>query len=196
MKLLIRFLFPVLFFGTPVGVYVINPFDVPTDNIRPRISGHDLYRVPSRSMVATLMPGDYILISNIAYKNKSQKIGEVIVFNRKTNNNPTKKIPFIKRVIGVAGDTIKIKDGFVQVNEKTLNETYVLPENKKRAYSRFHPTIHVPNGMLFVMGDNRDNSKDSRIFGFISVDDVIGQAIAIIYGNDDQAWESLVPKEH
>lgn len=191
MKYTLRLLFLALFVATPVGMYYTNPFNVTSKNIRPRIFGHDLYHIPSKSMVPTLEPEDYIIISNTAYLEKPPKKNEIVIFLQASKNNRNTRIPFIKRVIAVAGDTVKIKNGVLLVNGTPTAESYIDPENKKRAYSRFQPLRTVPQNKLFVMGDNRDNSRDSRIFGFISAEDVIGQATHIIHGKNGQSWESL-----
>lgn len=195
MKIFLRVLFLSLFI-TSVGIYTVNPFNVTTENIRPRILGHDIYRIPSKSMLTTLAPSDYILISNTAYIEKTPKNGDIIIFNRPSEENPNKSIPFIKRLIASAGDTLQIQKGVVSINGEKLTETYINANNNKRAYSQYQPLIKVPEGMLFVMGDNRDNSKDSRIFGFISQNDLIGQATTIIYGRNGLSWDSLLLKNN
>lgn len=190
MKYILRLLLPT-FIVVPVGMYYTNPFNVASENIRPRIFGHDLYRIPSKSMMPTLVPEDYIIISNTAYLDKPPKKGEIVIFLQRSKENPNKRIPFIKRVIAIAGEAVKIKNGEVLINGRPIVESYIDPENKKRAYSRYQPLRAVPENMLFVMGDNRDHSRDSRIFGFISVDDVIGQATDIIYRKKGSSLQSL-----
>ena len=192
MKFIIRILFPAIISITPVAVYISNPFDVPTENVRPRISGHDIYRIPSKSMLSTLAPSDYIIISNIAYRKEMPKRGDIIVFKRVSKKDNNKTIPYIKRVIAIAGDTIKIQQGLVSINNEPLKEDYINPENKQSPYSQFQPERTVPDGMIFVLGDNRDNSSDSRIFGFVPVSDVIGQATTLIWGGNGRSWRSLI----
>ena len=192
MKFIIRILLPAIISITPVAVYISNPFDVPTENIRPRILGHDVYRIPSKSMLPTLAPSDYIIISNIAYLKETPKRGDIIVFKRVSKKDNNKTIPYIKRVIAIAGDTIKIQQGLVSINNEPLKEDYISPENKKRPYSQFQPEKTVPDEMIFVLGDNRDKSADSRIFGFVPVSDVIGQATTLIFGENGRFWRSLI----
>jgi len=191
MKFYIRIIFLSIIGTTPVATYYINPFEVQTENIRPRISGHDVYRIPSKSMLPTLAPGDYIITSNIVYKATTPKKGDIIVFNRVSKKDSNKLIPYIKRIIATAGDTFSIKQGIVFINNAPLEESYLDPENVKRAYSRFQPERTIPEGMVFVLGDNRDNSADSRIFGFVAISDVIGQATTLVFGKDKQSWKSL-----
>ena len=192
MKFITRILFPAIISITPVAVYISNPFDVPTENVRPRILGHDIYRIPSKSMLSTLAPSDYIIISNIAYRKEMPKRGDTIVFKRVSKKDNDKTIPYIKRVIAIAGDIIKIQQGLVSINNEPLKEDYINPENKQSPYSQFQPERTVPDGMIFVLGDNRDNSSDSRIFGFVPVSDVIGQATTLIWGGNGRSWRSLI----
>jgi len=192
MKFITRILFPAIISITPVAVYISNPFDVPTENVRPRILGHDIYRIPSKSMLSTLAPSDYIIISNIAYRKEMPKRGDIIVFKRVSEKDNDKTIPYIKRVIAIAGDIIKIQQGLVSINNEPLKEDYINPENKQSPYSQFQPERTVPDGMIFVLGDNRDNSSDSRIFGFVPVSDVIGQATTLIWGGNGRSWRSLI----
>lgn len=194
MKFYIRIFFLSIISATPVATYYINPFNLPTENIRPRISGHDIYRIPSKSMLPTLAPGDYIIISNIAYSKASPKKGDIIVFNRISKKDNNQLTPYIKRVIATAGDTFLIKNGTVLINHNPLQEDYIDPKNVKRAYSQFQPERTIPKGMIFVLGDNRDNSADSRIFGFVAINDVIGQATTLISGEKEQFWKRLDTK--
>ncbi|MFM7575522.1 MAG: signal peptidase I, partial [Microcystaceae cyanobacterium] len=83
---------------------------------------------------------------------------------------------FIKRVIGTTGDIIEVKDGQVYRNQAPLQENYILENPRYRL-----PPLQVPPGHLFVMGDNRNNSNDSHIWGFLPQDHVIGQAIFRFY---------------
>lgn len=193
MKIITKIIFTTLIAGaSPAVVYITNPFDVSTEEIRPRILGHDIYRIPSRSMLPTLVPGDYIIISNTAYSTKPPERGDIIVFKRKKNKkSPNEYIPYIKRAVAIAGDTIKIKKGTVLINKTPLREEYISPNNKKRRYSRFLPETKVPAGMIYVLGDNRDNSSDSRLIGFIPESNVIGKATSILYGKNNRSGQKL-----
>ena len=133
MKVISKVLFTTFIVGaSPAIVYVTNPFNIPTEDIRPRILGHDIYRIPSRSMLPTLVPGDYIIISNSAYLKKPPSKGEVIVFKKKNNKTSNESISYIKRTIAIAGDTIKISKGTVFINRIPLKENYIDSNNKKR----------------------------------------------------------------
>ena len=99
--------------------------------------------------------------------------GDIIVFDPPTNSDK----PYIKRVIGLPGDTIAVhEDHFVHVNGRAIQEDYIAAA-PRQVYPLGGGEYTVPAGMIFVMGDNRNNSQDSRIFGAVSFDSVIGKAI-------------------
>ncbi len=141
----------------------------------------DIYRIPSKSMQPLLNPGDIIVISNKTYLETPINRNEIVVFNRTLNKNTDKVIPFIKRVVALPGDLLKIEKGSVFVNGRQATESYIRNSNKVKAYSLGMPEITIPEGKLFVLGDNRDNSNDSRVFGVISTSDVVGKATGILY---------------
>lgn len=129
-------------------------------------------QVKGASMEHTFHNGEYILTSKIAYKLGSPKKGDVIVF--KSPRNPD--IDYIKRIIGVPGDMIVIRGTQVFVNDVLLNEPYIA--DKTTIIGGFMQEAvpeKVPPDHLFVMGDNRPNSSDSRDFGFIPMTDIIGK---------------------
>jgi signal peptidase I len=161
--------------------------------------------IPSESMVPTLKVGDRVLVEKLSYRFGEPGRGDVVVFERdfiQTSPKP-KDEPFwvdignsfkglfgfptggsqdyIKRVIGVGGDTIEGRDGKVFVNGEPIDEPY-LPDGTET--SAFGPT-DVPEGMIFVMGDNRGNSQDSRSFGPVPVDSVVGHAFVLIWPPSD-----------
>lgn len=128
-------------------------------------------RVESISMQPTLYPGDYVIVNKLAYRfSAGPKRGDVLVF--KYPPNP-EAIPYIKRVIGLAGDQVHIADGKVFVNAQMLIEPYlVVTTNRGGDWT-------VPAGQIFVMGDNRNNSSDSRSWGFVPLGNIIGRAEVI-----------------
>ncbi len=125
-------------------------------------------RVESISMQPTLFPGDYVIVNKLAYRLKGNPDrGDVIVFRYPPN---PEAIPYIKRVIGLPGDQIHIADGKVYVNGQAVVEPYlVVTTNRGGDWT-------VPAGQLFVMGDNRNNSSDSRSWGFVPLENIIGRA--------------------
>ncbi len=133
--------------------------------------------VREHSMENTLSDGDYLFVSKQSYKlfGGSPKLGDIIVFQSDLENVNGKNKLLIKRVIGVPGDTVAISDGSVYLNGVTLDETYT-----KDGYTASDmQEVVVPDGCLFCMGDNRQNSTDSRDerVGFISMDRIMGKAV-------------------
>ncbi|MEM9033921.1 MAG: signal peptidase I [Actinomycetota bacterium] len=135
------------------------------------------FYIPSSSMEPTLMVGDRVLVNKLAYEFGDVERGDVIVFH-KPDTLPTSDIDeFIKRVIGLPGDVIEARDGIVFVNGAPLEEAY-LPEGTFTA--GLSETV-VPADSVFVLGDNRGNSTDSRVFGAITIDSIVGQAFVRVW---------------
>jgi signal peptidase I len=135
--------------------------------------------VKEHSMENTLHPNDYIFLSKQAYTFGEPKRGDIVVFRSslEATDGTTKNL--IKRVIAVEGDTVAIHDGVVYVNEKALEEPYT-----KEGYTDGQmPEITVPQDDLFLLGDNRQQSKDSRdpSVGFINEDKLIGKAVFRVF---------------
>ena len=130
-------------------------------------------QVKGASMDNTFGSGDYIFTSKITYKMRPYHRGDVIVF--KAPSNPD--IEYIKRIIGIPGDTVMIKDGEVYVNGRQLKEDYITAKTNvwEGGFSKNGEATKVADSMLFVMGDNRPRSSDSREFGLITEESVIGQ---------------------
>lgn len=137
----------------------------------------ELYLVEGPSMRPTLINGERLVVNKFIYRFKQPQRGEIIVF--RYPRDPSRD--FIKRVIAVAGDTIELKDGRVFVNGELQNEEYIL-EKTRGSY----PLATVPEGHIFVMGDNRNNSEDSRFrdVGFVSLELVKGKAMMIFWPLD------------
>jgi signal peptidase I len=159
------------------------------------------FYIPSASMEPTLREGDRVLVEKISYAIGEPARGQVLVFERDiTGVSPV--VPdenvfsdiidalkglfgfpegttqdFIKRVIAVGGDTIEGRDGVVFINGEQIDEPY-LPAGTET--STFGP-VNIPEGQIFVMGDNRGNSDDSRSFGPVPVDRVVGHAFVLIW---------------
>jgi signal peptidase I len=137
------------------------------------------YQVQQMSMERSLEPGQYVLVDKLTPRFDTYKRGDVVVFNPPTDWVQSDGTPFIKRVIGVAGDTVEIQDGRVVVNGTRLDEPYVFtvdgrPQDTNSGFDRDRWVI--PDGELFLMGDHRSASQDSRHFGPIKVDTVVGRA--------------------
>jgi len=155
------------------------------------------FKIPSGSMKETLKIGDHILVNKFIYGVKipflqttiipitNPKRGDIVVF--KFPEDPSKD--FIKRVIGVGGDVIEVRDKKVYVNSKLLNhdfgmhtDSYIFPASVQPR-DNFGPVV-VPPHSLFVMGDNRDQSYDSRFWGFVDLKAVKGKALIIYWSWD------------
>lgn len=166
------------------------------------------FKIPSGSMIPSLLIGDHLLVNkfllgtpvdipftNIHIANmpglRKPERGDIIVF--KYPENP--KRDFIKRVIGIAGDTIESKDKTIYVNGRKLMEPYVqhVDDNMKNDRRDNFGPVTVPEGKVFVMGDNRDQSYDSRFWGFVDVTQIKGKAM-IIYFSWDRFEENLFSK--
>ena len=165
------------------------------------------FYIPSASMEPTLREGDRVLVEKVSYRFHDPRRGDVVVFEKDLGLPPGPEddpgvwqeiadgfrslfgFPtggsqdFIKRVIAVEGDTIEGKDGKLFVNDDEVSEPYLAPGTE---ISSFGP-VQIPDGMIFVMGDNRTNSDDSRSFGAIEADTVVGRAFVLIWPPADMS---------
>lgn len=131
------------------------------------------FYIPSGSMEPTLLINDRIIVSKLNYRITAPDRGDVIVFKYPVNP----KRDFIKRVIGLPGETIKIKDNKLFVDGKQLEQPF-LPHGL--TYGDFGP-VTVPEGEYFMMGDNRNNSEDSRVWGTLPRDNIVGRAVFVYW---------------
>lgn len=137
------------------------------------------YRVVQGSMQDTLQEGQFILIDKLTPRFEPYQRGDIVVFRPPASAAEADDTPYIKRVIGVAGDRLEIRDGSVWVNGTPLDESdYVYDEEPTYAFDQRLKAWDVPVDSLFVLGDHRTNSADSRTarIGFIPVEDVLGRA--------------------
>jgi signal peptidase I len=131
------------------------------------------FYIPSGSMEPTLMIDDRILVAKFVYRFESPHRGDVIVFRYPLN--PQRD--FVKRVIGLPGDHVQLRNGVVYVDGRALSEKgYTI----KPDYGNYGP-VAVPAGDYFVLGDNRNNSEDSRFFGYVPRANIIGKAVFIYW---------------
>ncbi|ABZ84745.1 signal peptidase i [Heliomicrobium modesticaldum Ice1] len=134
------------------------------------------FYIPSGSMEPTLKPLDRIIVSKVNYWFSEPALGQIIVFRYPVD--PSRD--FVKRVIAVGGETVKIRNNQVYVNDRPIPEPYLPPNLRMSDYG----PVTVPEGKFFVMGDNRNHSDDSRIWGFVPRDNVIGQAVFLYWPFD------------
>ena len=142
----------------------------------------ELYLVDGPSMRPTLQHAQRLVVNKFIYHFRAPEKGEVLIF--RYPKDPSRD--FIKRVIAVPGDTIEIKDGNVFVNGELQNEDYILSKCRGD-----YPKSTIPEGHIFVMGDNRNNSEDSRFpdVGFVPFDLIKGKAMLVFWPLD--AWKTL-----
>ncbi|MFH2076337.1 MAG: signal peptidase I [Pseudomonadota bacterium] len=163
------------------------------------------YKIPSGSMKPTLLIGDHILVSKFNYGIKlpflrttlipvgAPQRGDIVVFIYPEDRSKD----FIKRLIGVPGDTIEIRNKKIFINGLPYSDkhgvyvdNFIIP-GAVQPRDNFGP-VTVPEGSLFVMGDNRDESYDSRFWGFVSKKDVLGKALIIYWSwNREEHWVRL-----
>ena len=162
--------------------------------------------IPSGSMIPQLNVGDRVVVSKLAYRLHDPNRGDIVVFDapnqvevKDDNSLPSKVVKgifesiglstpsteeYIKRVIGLPGDKVEGRDGRVYVNDRELVEPY-LPQGPT---TRDFPSVVLGEGELWVMGDNRENSSDSRVFGPIAEDTVVGRAFVKVWPVPDLSF--------
>lgn len=131
--------------------------------------------IPSDSMVPTLEIGDRLIVEKVSYYFRDPKRGEIVVFKppeQLQRQGYELNQAFIKRVIGTEGDTVAVRDGRVYIDGEVLPEDYIA---EPPSYQ--FPPIPVPEDQAIVLGDNRNNSNDSHIWGFLPEENVIGRAV-------------------
>jgi signal peptidase I len=140
------------------------------------------YRIPSPSMEDTLLVGDRVLVDRISWRFSKPARGDIVVFH-----SPVPGPVLIKRIVGMPGDTLSLRDGAVYVNGRRLAEPYVRRVGGRPVPTEpfetglpwaLHQPYTVPAGSYFLMGDNRTDSKDGRDFGPVARDQLVGRAFA------------------
>jgi signal peptidase I len=139
-------------------------------------------QVESVSMLETVKPGELLMVSKLAYHNDNFQRGDIVVFHYPGNPNDD----YIKRVVGIPGDTVTVKDEQVFINGYALDEPYI------REAPNYNGEWYVPSGALFVLGDNRNQSSDSHDWGFVPFENVFGRALMIYWPLDEFAIFSRI----
>ena len=161
--------------------------------IRPLVA--QSFYIPSGSMEPTLRSRDWVLTNRFVYRINPPRRGDVVVFRAPDQaladeamaisgalEHNTRTTDYIKRVIGLPGDWVEVKRGRgVYINGHLLCETYELPKYE-------HPPTRVPEGQLFVLGDNRNNSRDSHRWGMLDADRLVGKAMVIFWPPTHLGW--------
>jgi signal peptidase I len=132
------------------------------------------YVIPSPSMEPTLMEGDRVLVNRLVYHFHAPHRGDVIVFHPPGRPGSD---PFIKRVVAVGGDTVAVHDGLLYLNGEPQAEPFIMEHPILNEFAQ----VAVPEGYVWVMGDNRNDSGDSRVFGPVSVKAIVGEAFAVYW---------------
>ncbi|GAB4340593.1 MAG: signal peptidase I [Desulfobulbaceae bacterium] len=152
------------------------------------------FKIPSGSMLPTLQIGDHLLVNKFIYGVKMPFTGKVLIPLREPARFDVivfrypqdPKLDYIKRVIGLPGEVVECRNKIIYINGKPIEDPYgyhlddiVVPGQR----DNFGP-VTVPEGKVFVMGDNRDNSHDSRFWGFVDYQEILGKALIIYWSWD------------
>ena len=146
-----------------------------------------LYKIPSPSMAPTLVAGDYFVADKIYYNRRALRRGDIVVFRSPVDAS----MDFIKRVVGLPGETGQIVRNKVFIDMIVLDESYInfvgLQIKRSNLYTKknFGP-LKIPNNNVFVLGDNRSESYDSRHYKFVPLSDLRGKALYIVWARDNQ----------
>ncbi len=139
------------------------------------------YKVQQGSMENTLLPEQYVLVDKLSPRWDTYSYGDIVVFHPPRSWNQGSDVPFIKRVVGLPGDVVELQDGVVHVNGVAVVEPYIFVAadgTQQQTYPAAGGATRwvIPDGELFLMGDHREDSADSRNFGPILMPQVIGRA--------------------
>ena len=156
-----------------------------------------MFYIPSGSMLPTLQVGDRIVVDKLSYHLHGVHRGDIVVFRRPPLEHADYS-DLVKRVIGLPGDTVSSVDGRVYIDGKRLPEPWLptpepmsSPSPVAEGFSLMHP-YRVPAGEYFVMGDNRTNSEDSRYFGPIPANLIVGKMAFVAWPLDDSGWLAVL----
>jgi signal peptidase I len=188
---------PLIGYSLLVIISIVNSFIMqPVTSKTIKDNYVQAFQIPTASMVPSLLLGDRILVNKTAYTHTGPKRGDIIVFDHPLNTSRT----YVRRVVGIGGDTIEIQSNRLYINGEKYNEDYILytstksPSEDRQPIDNYGP-VSVPSGSFFVLGDNRNNSYDSRYWGFLDANKIEGKVITIYWSwdkeNNKVRWERI-----
>jgi signal peptidase I len=156
-----------------IATYLLNPLHTASSGPFTRLFGFHVYRQTSQSMLPAIPQGGYMLASAWPYISRPPTVGDVVIFKYP----PDPSVIYAKRIVAVGGQVLQIKHCVVFVDGQALNEPYVESARATKPMSCEGGPVSVPANGYLVFGDNRDNSKDSRYWGILPRDHIIGKVV-------------------
>lgn len=154
-------------------IYLANPFGARSLDPRQRILAHGVYRIPASSMAPTLQPGQVVFTRVINEASDEVRRGDVVTFVVPEEGGQV----WMKRIVGLPGETIAIEGGVVVIDGEPLVEPYLAPGSILAEYSLAMAPRRLPAGRYFLLGDNRDNSVDSRMLALTAREGITGRLV-------------------
>jgi signal peptidase I len=139
------------------------------------------FYIPSESMVPTLVKNDRVLVNKLSYKLHDVHRGDIVVFKAPEGAATAQVKDLIKRVVGLPGETIEGRNGTIFIDNKPLDEPYLPPDVRSRDF----PPEKIPPKKMYVLGDNRQDSRDSTFFHAVEEDKIVGRAFVKIWPLND-----------